>query len=513
MFTGRDTATRTLISIALLLVTVAGFARFYDMQRMIVWHDEVFSVIRVLGFDHAAVRHSLFAGGEDLNAAQVLRYQSPDPALGWSDTWQALRGHPEHPPLFFLLARLSVEPGEQTVLGIRATSALLSLLLFPALAWWARELFGRGPAPWLALVLLALSPVHLLFAQEARQYALWSVLIAASSAALLRALRSDSACNWSLYALLMSLALYTHLLSGLLIAVHLIYVGWRGLGDKDLQRSTLRHLGYAITAALVAFLPWMLLIVDGYAALQQFTQWMSQTVSTERLTWIWLKHLSRPFIDLPGYTWSVLLLIPVLFAIVLRAHREPSEKLLWTMLLIWVLSLLLPDLLLGGRRSLESRYLLPAFLAIEMLLVGAIHSFWQAGVGSRRIAIALLALLSTAGLLSQWQILHADTWWTKSLSAGNAELARIINHTDQPLVLVDAGASNLGEIISLSYRLDAKVRLRIQTDYSDYVPPADATALFALSPGMSLRRRLDPDFRFEQLPGSWQWYRIVRRGG
>ncbi len=504
-------ATLTLISIAVLLVSAAGFARFFGLDRMVVWHDEVFSVIRVLGFDHAEVRHSLFSGGEYLNAAQVLRFQAPDPALGWSDTWRALLGHPEHPPLFFLLARLSVEPGEFTAIGIRATSALLSLLLFPAFAWWARELYGRGPAPWLALVLLAVSPLHLLFAQEARQYALWSVLIAASSAALLRALRCDSNSSWSLYALLLSLALYTHLLSGLLLGAHLVYVGWRGFRGNDLQRKTLRHLGLAVTAALLAFLPWLMVIIDGYAAYQQFTHWMSHTVSMQRLMWIWLQHFSRPFIDLPGHAWPALLLVLVILAILRHAPREGSKKLLWTMLLIWVLALLLPDLLLGGRRSLESRYLMPAFLAIEMLLVGAMSDYWQGGVGSRRIAIVLLALLSAGGLLSQWQILHADTWWTKSYSAGNAALARTINRTERPVVLVGAGDPNLGEIISLSYRLKPKVRLRIQTDYADYDPPTDATALFALSPGVSLRRHLDPDFLFEQLPGNRQWYRIEHR--
>ncbi|MEJ2403704.1 MAG: glycosyltransferase family 39 protein [Candidatus Thiodiazotropha sp.] len=504
-------ATLALIVIASLLVAAAGAARFYGLQRMVVWHDEVFSVIRVLGFDHGTVRRSLFAGEHDLNAVQVLHFQTPDPALGWSDTWRALTGHPEHPPLFFLLSRLSVELSESTILGIRATSALLSLLLFPAVAWFARELYGRGAAPWLALILVAVAPLHLLYAQEARQYALWSVLIAASSAALLRALRRDSVANWSLYALLLTLALYTHLLSALLLVVHLVYVGWQGFRENNLQRETAKHLGYAVAAALVLFLPWLLVIIDGYTAMQHFTHWMSQTVSLDRLAWIWLKHLSRPFVDLPEQTWTEWLLVPVILAIVLRGRGAPKQKLLWAMLLIWVLGLLSPDLLFGGRRTLESRYLMPVFLASELLLVGALNDYWNGSVRSRWIGILLLVLLSTAGLLSQWRILHADTWWTKSYSAGNVELARLINHTERPVVLVDVGDANLGEVISLSYLLDTKVRLRIQTDYSAYDPPPDVTALFALNPGDSLKRRLDPDYRFEPLAGSWQWYRLVTR--
>ncbi len=504
-------ATFALIVIALLLVAAAGVARFSGLQRMVVWHDEVFSVIRVLGFDHGTVRRSLFSGNDDLSPVQVLRFQTPDPALDWSDTWRALTGHPEHPPLFFLLSRLSVELSEHTILGIRATSALLSLLLFPAIAWLARELYGRGPAPWLALILVAVAPLHLLYAQEARQYALWSVLIAASSAALLRALRRDSTTSWSLYALLLTLSLYTQLLSALLLVTHLVYVGWRGFRENDLKRETVKHLGYAVTAALVVFLPWLLVIIEGYAAMQQFTHWMSQIVSPHRLAWIWLKHLSRPFVDLPGQPWTELLLVPVILAIVLRGRGAQSQKLLWTMLLIWVLGLLSPDLLLGGRRTLESRYLMPVFLASELLLVGALNDYWNGGVRSRWVGIVLVVLLSIAGLLSQWHILQADTWWTKSYSAGNAELARMINRTERPVVLVDVGDANLGEVISLSYLLDEKVRLRIQTDYTAYDPPADATALFALTPGASLKRTLDPDYRFERLSGSWQWYRVIRR--
>jgi uncharacterized membrane protein len=83
---------------------------------------------------------------------------------------------------------MAVMPPLDPVTAFRGTSALFGLLLPAAAFWLMRELFGRGPVPWVAAALVAFSPLHLLYAQEARQYALWMLLFLASSAALQRAL-------------------------------------------------------------------------------------------------------------------------------------------------------------------------------------------------------------------------------------------------------------------------------------------------------------------------------------
>ncbi|MEG3987264.1 hypothetical protein QUA13_08880 [Microcoleus sp. S28C3] len=45
---------------------------------------------------------------------------------------------------------------------------------------------------WIAVGLLAVSPLHVLYAQEARPYCLWPALILISCASLLRAMRLET---------------------------------------------------------------------------------------------------------------------------------------------------------------------------------------------------------------------------------------------------------------------------------------------------------------------------------
>ncbi|MEG4330199.1 hypothetical protein Q5688_33505, partial [Microcoleus sp. herbarium5] len=65
---------------------------------------------------------------------------------------------------------------------------------------------------------LAVSPLHVLYAQEARPYSLWSALILLSCASLLRALRLQNKLSWSIYAVANIMGFYTHFFS-LLVAL------------------------------------------------------------------------------------------------------------------------------------------------------------------------------------------------------------------------------------------------------------------------------------------------------
>lgn len=497
--------------VVLLLACLGGAARFWDPGRMVVWHDEVFSVIRVLGFRHREVHDALYSAGRLLKPADLQYYQTPDPSRSWQDTWQALCGHPEHSPLYYLLARVGSRLAEPAVVGLRVTSIILSLLLLPAMAWLAREVFGRGPAPWIAVALVSVAPIHLLYAQEARQYALWSALIAAGSAAFLRALRRRTFRDWALYAVLLAIGFYTHLLMVVVAGIHALYGLWREHGNRPaLGRFAVRYAA-ATGVALLLFLPWLLVLLNRMEDLQNYTGWMDMPASLGRLATAWAAHLARPFIDLPQLPHAWLVVIPLLAVALGYPGRHPDRRLLWLLALLPLAMVALPDLILGGRRSLESRYLMPTFLALELLYAGALAQAWLSGGLRRGLAVCGFVLAIAAGLVSQWYILTADSWWTKSYSGQNAGFARLVNSTPKPLILGSDGAVNLGELLSLSYRLRPEARLLLQsTDGPVQIPPGH-TALFALLPGERLRRQLARDYEVIPFPGTWQWFSLVRR--
>ena len=106
----------------------------------------------------------------------------------------------------------------------RSLSAFISLLAFPSMYWLCLELFGSSLAAGIGVMLIAISPFHLIFAQEVRMYVLWTVTILLSGASLLRAIRLKRKRDWGIYAASLTLSLYTFPLSILVAMGHGIYV-------------------------------------------------------------------------------------------------------------------------------------------------------------------------------------------------------------------------------------------------------------------------------------------------
>jgi len=60
----------------------------------------------------------------------------------------------------------------------RGLAALISLFVFPCIYWLCLKLFKSG---WMAMALVAVLPIHVVYAQEAREYSLWPAAILLSS--------------------------------------------------------------------------------------------------------------------------------------------------------------------------------------------------------------------------------------------------------------------------------------------------------------------------------------------
>jgi pimeloyl-ACP methyl ester carboxylesterase len=166
-----------------------------------------------------------------------------------------------------------------------------------------RELFGKGPAPWVSAALVACSPLQFLYAQEARQYALWTLLVVAASAVLQRALRRDRVSDWWLYGILTGLGLYAHLLFAAMIPIHALYGFLARPDDRARFALQARCWAAAVSAALIGFIPWVLVLTTGAEALGQNTEWMKRPIGPERVATTWAEHLVRMFtlIGSPAY--------------------------------------------------------------------------------------------------------------------------------------------------------------------------------------------------------------------
>lgn len=505
-------APQLLVLIAGMVIIVGSIARLWDVDRMVVWHDEVFTMVRAFGFDGGRVGARVFSGG-DLTPDDLLLYQRPSPALGWDDTLASLRTHPEHSPLFYLAARLAAPAFQSPLTAVRGISAVLALLLIPAVFWLAWELFRSSTTAWIASALVACSPMHLLYAQEARQYALWTVLSAAASAALLLALREGRSRDWAIYGILITLGLYTHLLFALVLAVHAAYLVFSLYRDRPRAMSHVRGWAAAVAIALVLFSPWIGVVIARAHRVEAVTAWMERPVPVQRLFEAWGTNLVRVFADFPSAGPLLLAgLLPLSCVLWQFCVRAPGAARMFVCLLFltFAAAVLVPDLTQGGSRSLHPRYVLPAFLALGLAAAYVLAAGWNSSSRGRRIAaLFALVLVLGAGVSSDWLILRADTWWNKNFSAQNREVAAVVNGTEGPLVVVTDSGVGLGEVISLAHDLDERVIIRGEPRGGEVVPTTGFSDIFLVTPSAELRADLAADYDLVPVLETWQWYRAV----
>jgi len=188
-----------LILLSLGVLTFAVYFRCVNLSWKLFWLDEAWNSLLVSGRWCGELQQSLL-NDRELGREELLSLQRLDPQRGpWWTLRAVVNDQPQHPPLYYLLLRLWVGLLGDSVVSFRAFSVLAGLLVIPLGYWLGVELFGSRRAGWLAAALLAVSPFHVLYSQQARPYSFWTATIVISCIALLRALRLARRRDWALY--------------------------------------------------------------------------------------------------------------------------------------------------------------------------------------------------------------------------------------------------------------------------------------------------------------------------
>ncbi|MEG4231966.1 glycosyltransferase family 39 protein [Microcoleus sp. Pol11C3] len=511
----------SLLAIGILLGI--GF-RFFEIDRKLYWHDEAYTSIRAAGFTRQEIDEKLFQN-RIVPAPELQKYQRIKSGSTEADTIRSLAlEDPQHPPLYFLMARWWMQEFGSSITASRSLPALLSLLSLPLMYALAQELFASNLTALLATALLALSPFDILFAQTARQYSLLTATVIGSSWLLLRAVRLRDWQNWACYSLALALGFYTHPFFSLTLIGHGVFIisYWLFVKKTKLRgHVTNSQFFLAVTAALILYFPWIYVLATNLGQASATTDWTRVSPGWLYLVKLWTLSFTSLFFDLDfGFNniWTYLLRVPFLLLIVAAIYkicsRTSSSTWLFILTSIFVpfLLLALPDIILGGKRSAVSRYLISCFpgvqLAVAYLLASNVKTqqrFWQ----------VILALVFTASVASCTVSTFSDTWWSKDLSYFNAEVAKIINKEaianrsiKDTIVISDRGNdfTNMGDLLSLSYLLDKDVRLMLLSQSPEIEMLNKYSAPLVFRPSEKLRsalkqnqRRLEPILEYARL--------------
>jgi uncharacterized membrane protein len=505
--------------LVIFLVVLGIFFRFYHLDRKVYWNDEAMTSLRISGHTESELMQKVYNTGLIDVGTLLENYQYPNQNRTLKNSINAFAQHPEHSPLYYLIARFWVQIFGNSIVILRSLSAWISLLVLPCTYWLCRELFISPTIPWIATGIVAISPFHVLYAQEAREYSLWTVTILLSSAALLKALHWEernlesldekwnpieknwigarslfsktSIAQWTLYGITVALGLYAYPFSGLVSIGHGLYIALLTTPQK--LEKLLAYL-FASLLGLLLFLPWL------WIAIQNFDNFINHTISrtnpSENLHLIWGLNLNRIFFDVnqgssPLNPLLYITLFLAIYAIFLLCRTTSPKTWLFILTLMGITGIVLiaPDILLGGRRSNNLRYAIPCILGIQLAVSYLFYAKLNLAQKSekQRWKIGILTLWFV-GIVSCAVSSQVEVWWNKSYpkSRYNPAIARILNPVDRPLIISDEVP---GKILSLSHLLKPETQLELVT--GSYLPqlPIDRH-LFLYRPSPALQQRI-----------------------
>lgn len=192
---------------------------------------------------------------------------------GMAEIWQVIPRFDTHPPLYYALLEAWTWLLGDSEAALRSLSLVVSLATVPVIHAAGRALAPPGEGPWLArtaAAILALAPLQVAYAQEARSYALLTFAAALALLGALRLMRSPDAArvpwlgwgaaagttraSWALLVGGWALCLWTHNLGALVVASFLPPLGlWWLMGRRD--PALAGNLALAVLLALLLWSP------------------------------------------------------------------------------------------------------------------------------------------------------------------------------------------------------------------------------------------------------------------
>ena len=305
------------------VLIAAGCVRFWNLGSKSLWTDEAVSAI--------------------LATSSV------------SDFWQIITRHEPNMTFYYAALRAEVFLFGDTEAALRSLSVAAGILSVLALYRLGKQLFDERTGRIVAL-LVALSPLHISYSQEARSYSFLILFSILATSQLIDGLDSGRFYPWCGYVAASTLGMYSHVLFALVLASHVAV-----LGLSPRRKLLCPHFIGALASVTALSMPlayWMLV----------------GSPSTSHIAWITetpLHGLASLITSTAGPDGQALLTIYALLVVsaVYMARRNFAESKLPVLCVLLAVPILISFAVSWHTRILIPRYLsfsLPPFL----LLVG-----------------------------------------------------------------------------------------------------------------------------------------------
>lgn len=437
------------------MVIMAAALRFAALPPHYVWQDEAITLLHASGYTGADLQH-MFAHGRIRTVEEMRPLQGIGSPRTPRDVVNALAAEdPQHPPVYYLTIALVQHLFQGSVLSARIASALIGVMLIPAMYWLGFELFRSKATAATSAVLIAVSPFFVTYSRELREYELFALVTILASAVMLRAESAGRVRWWVLYGLTCTVGLYTDMLFAFTLLGHVVYL----VGAH--RRFSLSGIAAAIAAAIL-YLPWLIAVSAASGTVSFTNEWSTGVWPFGMLLEKWMFNAGTVFFDLEyAQPWLSVFLVPIVSVAILalvhiaRRAKAPEKWFVGALGLPLIVLFAGGDIVLHAHRSAVTRYGVLLYITLLLCTAAFFTDRWR---NSHRAWRAIAACILLAAFASDLTSARHAIWWNNHQDAEVISIAQRINADERPLVV---SPSDPHLLYMLSFLLRNDVRLRL----------------------------------------------------
>lgn len=437
----------------LIILVIGTSLKFYKLGNRFFWFDEVCTVLTVSGISFHQY-HELIPKNEIKNIndyTDFLHLNKQNYTIGsqLKGVFKISTLNPLHYAFLIFWHRIA---GDDPV-DYRLFNILIFILTLPLLFLLARTLFKTNLAGWIAVSLYSVSPFFQLYAQEARYNTLWAFFLILSNYLLLQALKHNKLKWWIGYSIAGILALYTSIMSGLLIIGHLVYVM---IFKKELRTR------YCINALIIllCYVPWIIAILYNRAEIAGALEWhkwlfpkqylckliVGQLIGFSRVFGAFVDSFDQTYVNLifrnklQGNYMELLMVGLILAAIISSViyvlKKEPKEIAFFLVLIILpqFLFFYISDIIRKAGTSLFFRYHVISFIGIVLFMA---YFLSQKSKQGKLLYSGIYLGLVIVGIISIGYLSKDRFRDMHFISPVSVEEAQLFSSSKEPLLITD----------------------------------------------------------------------------
>jgi hypothetical protein len=168
-----------------------------------------------------------------------------------------------------------------------------------------------------------------------------------------------------------------------------------------------------------------------------------------------------------------------------------------------IVGIFLPaDLIRGGIRSINTRYMIPCYLGIQ-ISVAYLFTQLQFTIQLQKLWRVALVVLLSIGIASCCLYLSADNWWHKSGSLLNISIARTFNSASKPLIITDFSEYivwDIGNLLGMSHQIDPKAKFVLMSPKNVEIPGNfNEIFLYSVSPELKTEIAKSNEYKIQTI--------------